>query len=372
MASLMRDLDDDWPGAADELEAVVSTTAPASEAAWVVGVTGAPGVGKSTLVDALVARWRARGRAVGVVAVDPSSPVGAGGAILGDRVRMQRHATDDGVFIRSVASRGAAGGLSRSAGEIIRLLGAAGFSSILVETVGVGQSEVEIAAAADVTVVVVAPGLGDDVQALKSGVLEIADILVVNKADRPGADQTVRELAAMLELRRASASGRGHGNAGEAGRPFDDPGEGVEGGRAPDADRGGDRARAREGDGDHHGDSDSDSDSHGDSDADPDLPGHEVPILGVIATSGDGVAALDAAIDAVRQTAAASTTARRRRRRRARSRILSLATARVATLVSEALREGGEAADLVGDVASRRLGAGAAADALMARLRGRY
>ncbi len=167
--------------------------------AYVVGVTGAPGTGKSSLVNALAKACRARGQTVGILAVDPTSPF-TGGAILGDRIRMRDLAGDGGVFIRSMATRGSLGGLARAARDAVRLLDAAGFDLVLVETVGAGQSEVEIARAAHTTLVVEAPGLGDDVQAIKAGMLEIADVLVVNKADRPGAVNTVRALKAMLEL----------------------------------------------------------------------------------------------------------------------------------------------------------------------------
>jgi LAO/AO transport system kinase len=164
-----------------------------------VGVTGAPGSGKSTLTDKLIARIRRDGAEVGVLAVDPTSPF-TGGAILGDRVRMQDHATDEGVFIRSMATRGHLGGLALATPQAIRVLDAAGKPWVIVETVGVGQVEVEIAGAADTTVVVVNPGWGDGVQANKAGLLEIADVLVVNKADRPGTPDTVRDLELMLEL----------------------------------------------------------------------------------------------------------------------------------------------------------------------------
>jgi LAO/AO transport system kinase len=167
--------------------------------AHIVGVTGAPGTGKSSLVNALAKACRARGQTVGILAVDPTSPF-TGGAILGDRIRMRDLAGDSGVFIRSMATRGSLGGLARAARDAVRLLDAAGFDVVLVETVGAGQSEVEIARAAHTTLVVEAPGLGDDVQAIKAGILEIADVLVVNKADRPGAVNTVRALKAMLEL----------------------------------------------------------------------------------------------------------------------------------------------------------------------------
>jgi len=172
--------------------------------AHVLGVTGPPGAGKSTLVSALIGEWLARGSRVGVVAVDPSSPI-SGGAILGDRIRMGEHQANERVFIRSLASRGHGGGLSRTAARVIDLLDAAGYEHVIVETVGAGQSEVEVAEIADTRIVVCPPGLGDEVQAIKAGILEIADILVVNKADLPLADRTERELLGMLSLRHYDA-----------------------------------------------------------------------------------------------------------------------------------------------------------------------
>ena len=172
---------------------------PKGGAAYTVGITGAPGAGKSTLTDRLIGVVRKSGADVGVLAVDPSSPF-TGGAILGDRVRMQDHATDEGVFIRSMATRGHLGGLSLATPEAIRVLDAAGLPLVLVETVGVGQVEVEIAGAADTTVVVVNPGWGDAVQANKAGLLEIADLFVINKADRPGTQETERDLQGMLDM----------------------------------------------------------------------------------------------------------------------------------------------------------------------------
>jgi len=167
--------------------------------AYLTGVTGAPGAGKSTLVDRLIGELRRSGRTVGVVAVDPTSPF-SGGAILGDRVRMQAHVADPGVFIRSMATRGHLGGLARATAEAALVLDAAGRDIVLIETVGVGQDEVDIVRTADVSIVVLVPGAGDDVQALKAGIMEIADIFVVNKADREGADRTVASIEAMLSL----------------------------------------------------------------------------------------------------------------------------------------------------------------------------
>jgi LAO/AO transport system kinase len=195
-ARLMRDLDDRRPDAMQALKALF----PHTGKAYVVGITGNPGAGKSTVVDALIAHYRAKGERVGVVAVDPTSPF-SGGAILGDRIRMQRHALDPDVFIRSLATRGHLGGLSRSTFDVAHVLDAMGYTRILIETVGVGQDEVEVMRAAHTTVVVTVPGLGDDIQAIKAGLLEVADVLVVNKADREGADRTERDLMHMLDLR---------------------------------------------------------------------------------------------------------------------------------------------------------------------------
>ncbi|HEX4431499.1 MAG TPA: methylmalonyl Co-A mutase-associated GTPase MeaB [Frankiaceae bacterium] len=185
--------------ASPRLREVMTMLAPLCGQAQVIGLTGSPGVGKSTTTSALVAAYRQRGQRVGVLAVDPSSPF-SGGALLGDRVRMQDHATDAGVFIRSMASRGQLGGLSWATPQALRVLDAAGCDVVLIETVGVGQAEVEIASLADSTVVLLAPGMGDAIQAAKAGILEVADVFVVNKADRDGADQTVRELKGMLSL----------------------------------------------------------------------------------------------------------------------------------------------------------------------------
>ena len=182
-----------------EVPELMRAVAPTAGSARVIGITGSPGVGKSTTTSALITALRGRGERVGVLAVDPSSPF-SGGALLGDRIRMQQHATDDGVFIRSMASRGHLGGLAATTPQALRVFEAAGFDVVLVETVGVGQSEVEIAAAADTTVVLLAPGMGDGIQAAKAGILEIGDVFVVNKADHDGAQSLVRELRNMIAL----------------------------------------------------------------------------------------------------------------------------------------------------------------------------
>jgi LAO/AO transport system kinase len=183
-----------------EAASVLRTIFPRLGRARVVGVTGAPGAGKSTLVNAYIAELRRRGQSVGVVAIDPSSPH-SGGAILGDRIRMTQHSGDPGVFVRSLASRGHVGGLSRMASRAVDVMDAAGRDVVIVETVGAGQSEIEVAEIADTKIVVTAPGLGDEIQALKAGILEIADILVVNKADLPHARRAAAQLEAMLDFR---------------------------------------------------------------------------------------------------------------------------------------------------------------------------
>ncbi|MBX3189399.1 MAG: methylmalonyl Co-A mutase-associated GTPase MeaB [Labilithrix sp.] len=208
-ARAMRDVDDRVPGYLELLKAIFPSTGKAT----VVGVTGNPGAGKSTLTDRLIEKYRASGKSVGVICVDPSSPY-TGGAILGDRIRMSRHATDPGVFIRSVATRGHLGGLSRSARDMVRILDAYGADVVIVETVGVGQDELEITRTAHSTLVVMAPGMGDEVQAIKAGILETADVFAVNKADRDGADATVRDLELMIALGTetmvAAGKSRGH------------------------------------------------------------------------------------------------------------------------------------------------------------------
>ncbi len=195
VARLISLVEDDHPA----LREVMAALAPHTGRAHVVGLTGSPGVGKSTTTAMLVKASRGRGLRVGVLAVDPSSPF-SGGALLGDRVRMQEHFLDPGVYIRSMASRGHLGGLSWAAPQALRVLDAAGCDVVLVETVGVGQSEVEVAGLADTTVVLLAPGMGDGIQAAKAGILEVGDVFVVNKADRDGADVAVRDLRQMISL----------------------------------------------------------------------------------------------------------------------------------------------------------------------------
>jgi LAO/AO transport system kinase len=192
--------------ASPHLREIAAALAPSAGRAQVIGLTGAPGVGKSTSTSALVGALRKAGKRVGVLAVDPSSPF-SGGALLGDRIRMQEHALDDGVYIRSMATRGHLGGLAWATPQALRVLDAAGCDVVLIETVGVGQSEVEVVSLADTTIVLLAPGMGDGIQAAKAGILEVADIFVVNKADRDGADQTVRDLKYMISLGRREVSG---------------------------------------------------------------------------------------------------------------------------------------------------------------------
>ena len=286
-------------------EAALRALYPRAGAAHLVGITGPPGAGKSTLVAALIAEVRAAGRPVAVVAVDPSSPI-TGGALLGDRVRMQSYAADRDVFIRSMASRGHAGGLASTTTAASAVLDAAGFDLVLIETVGTGQSEVEVAAAADTTVVLEAPEMGDEVQAIKAGLLEVADLVVVNKGDKPGAQRTAAQLRAML------------------------------------------------------------TPSVGRSDADPDRPRPKRPeVLVTTAATGDGVPALLAALDRHRVVAASDgsgTSAARRGRAAAQLRSI------LADRVAERLRRADLApleAELVEAVAAHRLDPYAAADRLL-------
>ncbi|MBM4277464.1 MAG: methylmalonyl Co-A mutase-associated GTPase MeaB [Deltaproteobacteria bacterium] len=199
---LMRDIDDRIPTAMDALKELYPNTGKA----YIVGITGPPGSGKSTIVDKMVDIFRKEGKSVGIVAVDPTSPF-TGGAILGDRIRMQRHATDEGVFIRSLATRGNLGGLSRSTQDIVNVMDAMGKDIIIVETVGVGQDEVEIVNTAHTSIVVLVPGMGDDIQAIKAGIIEIGDLFVVNKCQRDGAEKVERDLRMVLEMGRKREDG---------------------------------------------------------------------------------------------------------------------------------------------------------------------
>lgn len=199
---LMRDIDDRIPSAMDALKELYPNTGKA----YIIGITGPPGSGKSTMVDKMVDIFRKEEKTVGIVAVDPTSPF-TGGAILGDRIRMQRHATDEGVFIRSLATRGNLGGLSRSTQDIVNVMDAMGKDIIIVETVGVGQDEVEIVNTAHTSIVVLVPGMGDDIQAIKAGIIEIGDIFVVNKCEREGAEKAERDLRMVLEMGRKREDG---------------------------------------------------------------------------------------------------------------------------------------------------------------------
>ena len=201
-ARLIRLLEEEDPLGIEALKQLYPHTGRAS----VIGVTGPPGSGKSTLVNCLISEFRSREMRVAVVAIDPSSPI-SGGALLGDRIRMRRHIEDPGVFIRSMATRGHLGGLSKTTRETVLVFDAMGYDVVIIETVGVGQDEVEIAQLAHTTAVVNLPGMGDDIQAMKAGLLEVGDVFIVNKADMPGADDVVEQLQSMIDLGRASAAG---------------------------------------------------------------------------------------------------------------------------------------------------------------------
>lgn len=286
---------------APQLRELMAALAGSAGGAHVIGLTGSPGVGKSTSTSALVRAYREVGRRVGVLAVDPSSPF-SGGALLGDRIRMQEHATDPDVFIRSMASRGHLGGLAASTPQAIRVLEAAGCSTILVETVGVGQSEVEVAGEADTTVVLLAPGMGDGIQAAKAGILEVGDVFVVNKADREGAEATVRDLRRMITL----------GPPGAAGA-------------------------------------------------------WEPPVLKLVATRGEGVAELLAAIEAHRTWLDNSGQGLVRRRQRARTEIEGIALAVLQARFADVGRDR-EMEALADDVAAGRTDAFTAADHIVAHM----
>jgi LAO/AO transport system kinase len=308
-------------GGASAREVARSVTLPQGSGAdtYTVGLTGAPGSGKSTLTNALVRLLRGRDQRVAVLAVDPSSPY-SGGAILGDRVRMGDHALDEGVFIRSMASRGHLGGLAVAAPDAVRVLQAVAFDRVLVETVGVGQVEVEVAGQADTTVVVVNPGWGDAVQAAKAGLMEVADVFVVNKADRPGADETRRDLERVLDLS-GTAAGGGTREAGTRG--------GGAGGAGV-----GDRWRP--------------------------------PVVAAVATTGEGVEDVWAAVESHREHLDGSGALRERRRRRAADEITRVVAARLLE-DARALTASDEAAALGEEVAEGRLDPWTAADRLLDR-----
>ncbi len=323
-ARLMRDLDDRLP----EAEVALRALFPRTGRAYVIGLTGAPGAGKSSLTDRLIARLRAAGKKVGVVAIDPTSPF-SGGAILGDRIRMQDHALDPDVFIRSLGTRGHLGGLSRSTADVVQVMDAMGKDVVLVETVGVGQDEIEVASLAHTVVVVTVPGLGDDVQAIKAGVLEIADVFAVNKADREGADRTVRDLQIMLDLRRSVAVRPGEHDV-------------------------------------HH------RFVHGEAAEPPPGPGAdwEPPIVRTVAVRDEGVADLVEAID--RHRAHLEVTGQRRARETARARAAFVAVLRERLLAGALGRleaEMGRLDEVAERIAARAADPYALADELSARLR---
>ena len=322
-ARLMRDLDDGLPSARQ----VLRTLFPSTGKSYVVGLTGSPGAGKSSLTDRLVAHHRRAGRTVGVVAVDPTSPY-TGGAILGDRIRMQDHALDPGVFIRSMATRGNLGGLSRATADVVSVLDAMGKDVVLVETVGVGQDEIEVAGLAHTVVVVAVPGMGDDVQAIKAGVLEIADVFAVNKADREGVDRTVNDLQQMLELRRSCAT-------------------------RPDLSH----------DAEHHMRSTTAWDPH-------DAGYWEPPIVKTVAVRDEGVAELLAAVERHRTHLEATGERRAREVARARASFVSLLRERLLAGALERLAaEQGRLDDIAARIADREADPFALADELAARLR---
>jgi LAO/AO transport system kinase len=325
IARALRDVDDRVPGYLELLKKLFPTTGKA----WVVGITGNPGAGKSTLTDRLIESLRKTGKTVGVLCVDPSSPY-TGGAILGDRIRMTRHANDAGVFIRSVATRGHLGGLSRSARDMVRVLDAAGFDVVLVETVGVGQDELEITRTAHTTLVVSAPGLGDEVQAIKAGLLETADVFAVNKADRDGADATVRDLELLIALGSEAmvASGKNRAHVVHGGAKVDALPT-AEGGR-----------------------------------------GNELwtpPIHKCVATRGEGIAELLASLE--RHGAWVATTAAGKARRHARL-VEEVREALRETLIDAATRSLAEELErAVSEVEARRLDPYTATESLLARFR---
>ncbi len=297
----------------DEARDLLAALYPCTGRAYIIGVTGAPGTGKSTLVNALARAYRGHSLTVGIIAVDPTSPF-SGGALLGDRVRMRDLSGDPGIFIRSMATRGSLGGLARATADAVLALDAAGFQRIIVETVGVGQAEVDIAATAHSTVVIEAPGLGDEIQAIKAGVLEIADILVVNKADRPGAKKTVMALQMMQGM--GSGQTRHHGQTRLTGQ---EPGQAT---------------------------------------------GWQPPILETVALRGAGVAELLASIEAHRIYLKDSSLLARREVERARSALLQILQAALLRRLAERVPDQ-QMQRLVGQIANRDLDPYSAAEQLL-------
>jgi LAO/AO transport system kinase len=330
-------------------EAALRSLYPRAGSAHLVGITGPPGAGKSTLVSALIAAVRERGRSVGVIAVDPSSPI-TGGALLGDRVRMQAYSADRDVFIRSMAARGHAGGLASTSAAAAAVLDACGFDLVLLETVGTGQSEVEVAAAADTTVVLEAPEMGDEVQAIKAGLLEVADIVVVNKGDRPGAQRTASQLRAMLvAVARVGTVDRGHhGVAGtaEAAEPADAaekrPDDAGQTAPSPEVPK-----------------------------ASADAPARRRPkqpeVLVTTATTGEGIPALLASLDRHRAAGREASTSAARLAR-AEAQVWSILADRIRAELDEPARRAGTAA-ILRAVADHELDPFAAVDRLLEGLR---
>jgi LAO/AO transport system kinase len=314
---------------------IVRAVYPRTGKAQLIGITGSPGSGKSTLVNEMAKALRAGDQLVGIVAVDPSSPF-SGGALLGDRVRMRALAGDRGMFIRIMASRGSLGGLARTTGNVVRLLDAAGYDVILIETVGAGQAEVDIASAAHTTVVIEAPGMGDEIQSIKAGILEIADILVVNKADRPGADRTIRALKSMLQM---GAGGRGSERILHHGRMME--ANATDGDSAGDVADDGAAARGR----------------------------WRVPVVATIATEGQGISELMDSVAAHLRQLRAGNDWRARELDRSRQEIGQLLQAefmaRLLTAVPLAVRE-----ELIAAVAERAMDPYTAVDRLFAEVNG--
>lgn len=317
VARACRMVDEGWPG---HLELLASLF-PHSLASWWIGVTGSPGVGKSTLTSRLVQHLRSGGQRVGVVAVDPSSPF-SGGALLGDRIRMQAHWQDPGVFIRSVATRGALGGLSRTTADVARVLSAGGAQVVLIETVGVGQDELEVMHVAHTTLVVQAPGAGDDLQAAKAGLLECADVFAVNKADLPGAESAAQHLRGMLAVASATAGSRHAAHTGHAAHHTAQPQPG-----------------------------------------DTESGGWEVPVLSCVAQRDEGIAPLLEALQKHRAWLMGTPLGQARRTARSQRELIALLRERLGALLLE--RHEAQIAQLAGRVGRGELDPYAAVQALL-------